>query len=101
MSDYAPGCFVNFNVLNNFFVILTFCRTFQAVCGDKNYILELNESNWQWLKTIEFLSGGKGSADTMINVATPESSLPIYARWMALSLCNAFACQGPLPCHYK
>ena len=44
MSDYARGCFVNFKSFNNFFVILTFCCAFQAVCGDKNSILELNES---------------------------------------------------------
>ena len=45
MSDYVPGCFVNFNVFNNIFVILTFCYAFRAICGDKNSILELNESN--------------------------------------------------------
>ena len=45
MSDYAPGCFVNFNVFNDFFVILTFFCAFRAVCGDKNSILELNKSN--------------------------------------------------------
>ena len=59
MSDYAPGCFANFKSFNNFFVILTFCFAFRAVCGDKNSILGMNESKWQWLKTIEFLSGGK------------------------------------------
>ena len=26
---------------------------------------------------------------------------PIYAWWMTLSLCDAFACQGSIPCHYK
>ena len=67
----------------------------------KNSILELNESKWQWLKTIEFLPSGKSSVDTVINVATPESNSPVYAWWMALSLCHAFACQGSLPRHYK
>ena len=37
------------NVFSNFFVIPTFCCAFRTVCGDKNYILKLNESNWQWL----------------------------------------------------
>ena len=79
MSDYAPGCFVNFKSFNNFYVILTFCCAFPAVCGNKNSILELNESKGQWLKTIEFLSGGKSSVDTETNVATPESNSPVYA----------------------
>ena len=42
-------------------------------------LLELNESISQWLKTIEFLSGGKSSVDTGIKVATPESNSPVYA----------------------
>ena len=78
MSDYAPSCFVTFKSFNNFFVILTFCCAFRAVCGDKNSILELNESKLQWLKTTEFLSSGKSSVDTEINVATPESNSPVY-----------------------
>ena len=45
MPDNAPGCFVNFNAFNNFFVKFTFCCAFRAICGDKNSILELNESN--------------------------------------------------------
>ena len=39
------GCLENFSVFNNFFVIPTFCCAFRAVCGDKNSILKLNESN--------------------------------------------------------
>ena len=97
MSDYVPGCFVNFNVFNNFFVILTFCCAFRDFCGDKNSILELNKSNWQWLKTIEFLSGGKSSAVTVINVATLESNSPIYAWWMALLFAMRLHVKGRFP----
>ena len=31
--------------LNDLFVKFTFCCAFRAICGDKNSILELNESN--------------------------------------------------------
>ena len=43
MPDNVPGCFVNFKAFNNFFV--KFTCAFRAIRGDKNSILELNESN--------------------------------------------------------
>ena len=61
----------------------------------------MDERNRQQLKITEFLSGGKISADTVINEATAESSPLFTPGGITMSLCNQFAClsaqRGRLP----